>query len=97
MMDDLIQAMDAFIHQSTETYKKWPYANKAKIKNWRVCAALVEDGWAFIAGETPEDDINGITLTWRKEGREDRKVTLSFTEQQLWLRYLENKAKEKRK
>jgi hypothetical protein len=94
VMDDLIKAMETFIHKSTQTYNNWPYANKAKIKNWRICAALIEDGWECVGGETPEEDVNAITMIWRKEGREEKKVTLSFTEQQLWVKYLEKRAKE---
>jgi len=91
-MDDIIGALEKFIHQATANYKQWPYAGKAKIRNWRICAALLEDGWKCVDGGHPENS-NSLILVWRKEGEEEREVRLSFTEQQLWLKYLERKAK----
>jgi hypothetical protein len=92
MDDNLTDMMEKFIHQSVANYKKWPYAGKAKISNWRICAALFKDGWACVDGHHPEDS-NALILILRKEGEEEQRVRLSFTEQQLWLKYLERISK----
>lgn len=91
-MDDIIKALEGFIQQATANYKQWPYAGRAKVKNWRLCATLLEHGWECYDGGHPEGS-NALELKWRKDGEEDIEVTLSFVEQQLWLRYLENSTK----
>lgn len=91
-MDEIYGMMEKFIQQSVATYKKWPHAGRARIKHWRICAYLFENGWQCYDGEQPEGS-NSLILKWKKEGEEEKQVSLSFAEQQLWLRYLEKRAK----
>lgn len=87
-MDDIIKIMEQFIQQSKETYKKWPYAGRAKAQAWKVCVALMNDGWTCNDGDNI-DGSNSLKLVWKKPDMQDRIVVLSFLEQQLWLKYLE--------
>jgi len=55
---------------------------------------LAAKGWKAIEYvKVSEPDCDNIIVTWRKEGEEEIKLRLSFTEQCLWLEYMEQKEK----
>lgn len=92
MIDNLIDFVNGIMQQSGEAFA----ANGPKYSNerWKYCVALAARDWEaydfeYVPTETDDDTI----IKWRKEGEDDIDVRLSFTEQCLWLKYMEQKEK----
>ena len=89
-MDGLINFLNDMVRQSANSYS----ANGPKAANnrWKYCVALAERGWKAHDYEyVPTDTNDDVIIKWRKEGEVEVKVRLSFTEQCLWIKYLEQK------
>jgi hypothetical protein len=86
---DLINILDGFIKAAQG---KQPTQDSTDFKNWKQCVVLAKLGWkAEYKKDTQSDNV---TIMWRKEGKPDLNIILSFTEQCLWLEYLEQQKKE---
>jgi len=91
-MEDIVDFLGNIVGQVSESYA----ANGPKYPNnkWKYCVALAARGWKASDYEyVPNDTDDDVIITWRKEGEEEIKIRLSFTEQCLWLKYLEQKEK----
>lgn len=89
-MDGIINIFNDLVGQVSKSYE----ANGPKYSNnkWKYCVALAERGWKPIEYEyVPTGTDDDVIVTWRKKEKQDIKIRLSFTEQCLWLRYLEQK------
>lgn len=85
-MDSIIQIMDGLIKQSQANYQN----NGPKYSNsrWKYCVALSKCGWKA-TDATPVKNTDEVVIKWQKEGKSELSIRLSFTEQCMWLRYLE--------
>ena len=92
-MDDFIKMFGGFIESSKQTTN---FYNKSRpLSRWKHCVALSKLGWqATKCEKVSNTDLDDIIVTWTKEGQKDIQIRLSWTEQCLWLEYLE-KDKEK--
>ena len=84
---DLIDLIDGLIKSSQN--KAIPRDPK-EFKNWKYCVALAKLGWS---SECKKDNSDNLLVIWKKEGKSDIQIKLSFIEQCLWLEYLQ-KSKE---
>ena len=87
-MDDLFNILDGIFGMSKATQKP---LNPDDFKKWKHCVALAKLGWK--ATDNKKEENSDITITWQKEGKKDLQIRLSFTEQCLWLEYMEKKEK----
>ena len=91
-MDDVIKIFDNLIGQSSKGFGSIPVVGR-----WKYCVLLSNLGWeAYGYDVVPSTTDDEVIIKWRKDGREDIKLRLGFTDQRLWIDYLERKAKEKR-
>jgi len=89
-MDGLIDFLNGVVGQAAQSYT----ANGPKAPNnrWKYCVALAKRGWkAYDYEYVPTETNDDVIIKWRKEGEVEIKVRLSFTEQCLWIKYLEQK------
>ena len=92
-MDQLVDFLDGMIKQAGFNFASGPqYRNN----RWKYCVALAKEGWkAYDYQYVPTNDDDDVIIKWKKEGKEDIAIRLSFTEQQLWIEYLEKQESEK--
>lgn len=94
MIDGLTGLLDGLINKSRATYDST--APKYEHNRWKYCVALAKCGWkAYDFEPIKSDTSDAVIIKWRKEGKKDVNITLSFTEQQMWLKYMENKDNER--
>jgi len=92
MIDKLVDLVNDIVKQSGASYA----ANGPKYNHdrWKYCVALAARGWkAYDFEYVPTEADDDVIIMWRKEGEDDIKLRLSFTEQCKWLKYLEQKEK----
>jgi hypothetical protein len=92
MLDQIADLIDGLMKQSGEAYRhnSQVYSNT----RWKYCVALAERGWeAYDFKPIPSETEDEVIIKWRKEGEVEINVRLSFTEQCLWLRHMEQKEK----
>ena len=58
----------------------------SEFKNWKKCIALIKLGWK--AESTKDGTSDRIIMIWKKEGKPDVRIVLSFIEQCYWFEYL---------
>jgi len=91
-MNEFFDYLDGFVKTSQGIYDQLPHRGNNR---WKYCVALAAKGWkASECVKVSEPDCDDIIVTWRKEGEEEIKLRLSFTEQCLWLEYMEQKEKQ---
>lgn len=85
-MDEIIKIADGLVKYSQTNYE----LNGPKYSNgkWKYCVALAKCGWKAVSTEQISNS-DAVMIKWQKEGKQDVNLKLSFTEQCLWLRYLE--------
>jgi len=88
MNNDLIDMLEGMLSISRVSQTN---TDVNKFIKWKKCVALSALGWKAV--ESKKEGNSYITITWKKEGREDLQISLSFTEQCLWLDYMEKKDK----
>lgn len=90
LMDDLIKMADSVIKYSRAQYE----TNEVKYSNsrWKYCVAMIKCGWEAYHTENISNS-DDVIIKWRKEGRDDVSIQLSFTEQCMWLKYMEKESK----
>lgn len=87
-MDDLLRLFDNLVKQSVQKFNE--SQPSPDFSRWKYCAALLRCGWeAYDYATVPDQHRDDIVVKWRKEGKDEIHVKLSFTEQRLWFRYLE--------
>jgi len=89
-MDGIVDFLNDMVGKAGQSYA----ANgpKYSTNRWKYCVALAERGWKAHAYEyVPTDTDDDVIIKWKKEGEVEIKVRLSFTEQCLWIKYLEQK------
>lgn len=92
-MDDLLGTFEQFISAAKNNASN--NGKKISLSKWKHCVALTKLGWKAYSCERIEDqEKDDIIIKWKKEGNKDIIITLTFTEQCLWLEYL---CKEKNK
>ena len=97
-MDECVKSFQNLIAQSFQNFETAQGVNphKAKFNRWKYCVALAARGWkAYSAERIGDPEQDDILVKWRKEGEKDIEIRLSFTEQCLWLEYMEQKEKNK--
>jgi hypothetical protein len=88
MIEKLIDMADNIIQHSRNSYS---VNCKYKNNHWKNCVILAKLGWkAYHFKYLPTDTDDDVIIKWRKEGKDDIKIRLSFTEQCLWLKYMES-------
>lgn len=96
-MDNIIKILELLSSVSGKSYE---HNSMKKISNkWKICVALSKSGWKLSnwrQGMTkylgmPTDEV---IATWSKDGENDIDINLSFTDQCLWLEYMERKSGE---
>jgi hypothetical protein len=87
-MNDLVNILDGFLKMSQTKFR---HKEPNDFKKWKQCVAFQKLGWKAVCKK--EDNSDNITVTWKKEGKQDIKIRLSFIEQLLWLDYFEKKEK----
>jgi len=94
MIDGLIDLMGDVVKQSSESFA----ANGPKYSNnkWKYCVALAAKGWeAYDFEYVPTEKADDTIIKWRKEGEKDVAIRLTFTEQCLWIKYMEQQKEKK--
>jgi len=86
-MNDLLNLIDDMISsKNIGGFRGHPYGR------WKYCVALSKCGWEAYSFETTKgDDNDNMVIFWRKEGEDDIRLPLSFTDQRLWIEYMQNK------
>lgn len=90
MIKKLVDFADSIVQHSRSSYS----SNCKKYKNnrWKNCIILAKLGWKACHFEyLPTDTDDDVIIKWQKKGKDDIKIKLSFTEQCLWLKYMESK------
>lgn len=86
MLEDIIKMAQGSINKANEQRVA------KRIHRWKFCVALAADGWKAIeTKKAPKDDI---IIIWAKEGKSNVEIVLNFTEQRLWLDYMQKKERE---
>ena len=96
-MEDFLDLLNDFVKSSQNAQSQLP---KRKMHRWKYCVALAAKGWkAHNCIKVKDDDPfhDDVVVVWRKEGEEEIEIRLSFTEQCLWLEYMEQKEKQNEK
>jgi hypothetical protein len=89
-VSDFIKMFDGFIESSKQTSGFYNQKDKLSTR-WKYCVALSKLGWkANKCEKVNEQDLEDVIVTWSKEGQKDISIRLSWTEQCLWLEYLES-------
>lgn len=91
MIDDFLELIGGLVKQSCGTSTS--STSQSSNHRWKHCVALAARGWkAYDFEAVPSEDglQDDVIIKWKKEGVE-LDVKLSFTEQQLWLNYLDKK------
>ena len=87
-VDQLFRMFDGLVSQSAQKFAQSQQG--VKHQNWKYCVALAKLGWEAYGFEAvPSKTEDEVIIKWRKEGKEDIHVKLSFTEQRLWIRYMQ--------
>jgi hypothetical protein len=83
-MDNLIDFFDNFAKSNGALFKGHPHGK------WKYCVALTKRGWEAYRFETTDtEDNDNIIIYWHKDGEEDIVFSLSFTDQQMWIDYMQ--------
>ena len=85
-MDEFIKAMEGFIKASGETYNNWPGKKKVST-NWVECYNLHKAKWK-VEDYLEIEDSDDIMVRWAN-GENKKDVRLSFSDQLIWLEFLE--------
>lgn len=85
-MDEIVKIADGLVRHSQTQYKA--HGPKYTHTRWKYCVALVKEGWRAYECVNIEN-TDEVLIKWRKEGKKDIGIRLSFMEQCLWIKYLE--------
>ena len=94
-MSDFFSVIDDLVKASQQGQEQQP---SRKTNRWKYCVALAAKGWkAYECRRVYGEDhyCDDVIVKWRKEGEKEIEIRLSFTEQCLWLEYMEQKEKQK--
>ena len=94
-MDEISEMFGGFIESAKQNSGLY---NKQSVPQdrWKHCVILYKSGWKpskFQKTTNPETD--DIVIIWEKAEQKDIHMKLSWTEQCLWLQYLEKKQADK--
>lgn len=91
-MDEFLKMFEGLIETSKQNaaHNPKPISNK-----WKFCVALSKIGWKAFSCEKVDKESNDIVVKWKKEGKQDISIKLSFFDQCLWLEYLDKKGRKK--
>ena len=87
MSDNLIDVLGEMLNSAQKNSTVKPQ----KRNRWRHCVALAITGWKATACKNTSDSSDDVIIKWEKNGELDIKIRLSYTEQFLWLNYMEEK------
>lgn len=91
-MDEFIEAMEGFISGAKQTYSNWPYKKKPS-NNWVECYKLWKAKWRvedYLEVENSDD----VLVRWT-DGNNKRDVRMTYSDQVIWLQFLEKQEKSK--
>jgi len=87
-MDDLYKMFDGLVSQSAQNYSNTQGTRESG--KWKYCVALAKLGWEAFGFDTIESQTeNEVVIKWRKKGKENVHIKLGFTDQCLWIKYME--------
>jgi hypothetical protein len=87
-MNDILKIFDGLLHDAQAKSKHKP--PDQKIFTYKHCIALVQSGWRAVRSRKIGDGSDGVMITWSKDGHNNLEMPLAFSEQCLWVKYMEN-------
>lgn len=94
MSDDGMQRVYDLVdnYVSGQNKKNATSMGKHTIGRWKYCVELAKLGWeAYAFEQVPSQTEEQVIIKWRKEGLEEIHLKMGFTDQCLWIQYLERK------
>jgi len=93
-MSDVYKIFDGIIESSKQNSGFYQKQSQSVIQ-WKHCVILHKLGWKVNGFQKTEDlNIDDVIIIWEKEGQKNIHIRLSWTEQCLWLEYLEHRQEE---